>query len=76
MEILVCYGTCWFIQRLNSIFSGGGLFVYSKGLWILKGIVSNTKPDTDSSIVNPTCSDDNYALFTDVAKYLGKGSAA
>ncbi|XP_070495638.1 U21-ctenitoxin-Pn1a-like [Chironomus tepperi] len=50
--------------------SGGGLFVYSKGLWILKGIVSNTKPNADSSIVNPTCSDDNYALFTDVAKYL------
>lgn len=59
-------------RRHLNIPKGGGFYMYQKGLWILKGIVSNTKPNTDSSVVNPTCSDGNYALFTDVALYLGE----
>lgn len=52
---------------------GGGFYMQHKGLWILKGIVSNTKQDTDSRAKNPTCSNDNnYALFTDVSQYLGE----
>ncbi|KAG5684381.1 hypothetical protein PVAND_013616 [Polypedilum vanderplanki] len=50
--------------------SGGGFFIQHKGLWVIKGVVSNTKQNHDASVVNPTCSDKNYALFTDVEKYL------
>jgi hypothetical protein len=42
----------------------------TEGLWFLKGITSNTRQNTAVDI-NPTCSGDNFALFTDVTKYSG-----
>jgi len=71
-KIVIRFAASRYERLILFTISGGGLFIYSKGLWILKGIVSNTKPNKDSSMINPTCSDDNYALFTDVSKYLGK----
>lgn len=65
----------FFLVKKSLFYQGGGFFVQEKGLWFVKGIVSNTKPTRDSSIINPTCSDGKYALFTDVVKYLGKNSS-